>query len=158
MRGGAACRAHKKGAGLRAGPAVFHAGQVSNPEQNAIVNGFPTSPYFPAATSNATSGSSSLSICSSRSIVDSIILSLPFIFEQPRPEVQSRPGPPRLSQAAGPTEARPPDTNSIKLKCPRCALRHICAAGTACRVATEQHRPDICAFAQCWIAGCLGAA
>ena len=58
-------------------PQFFHAGQVSSPEQNAIVNGFPTSPYFAAAISSAASGNSSLSICSSRPLVDSVILSLP---------------------------------------------------------------------------------
>jgi hypothetical protein len=65
----------RKAAGNAYGPAVFYAGQVSKPEQNAIVKGFPTSPYFAAATSKATSGNSLLSIRSSRSIVDSFILS-----------------------------------------------------------------------------------
>jgi hypothetical protein len=59
------------------GPVNFHAGQVSNPEQNAMVGFPPTSQYLLAATSKAASGSSLLSICSSRSIVDSFILSLP---------------------------------------------------------------------------------
>jgi hypothetical protein len=64
-----------------ADPAVFHAGQVSNPEQNAIVNGFPTSPYFPAAISKATSGSSSLSIPSSinSGAIDPLISFDPFV-------------------------------------------------------------------------------
>src|SRR5580700_1393766 len=36
------------------------AGQVSNPEQNAMVKGFPTSQHLAAATSKATSGNSSV--------------------------------------------------------------------------------------------------
>jgi hypothetical protein len=47
---------------LPIGPQVLHAGQVSNTKQNAIVNGLPDSPYFPAATSSAASGISSLSL------------------------------------------------------------------------------------------------
>jgi hypothetical protein len=92
------CRARCENAGPADRSRIFHAGQVSNPEQNAIVNGFPASPYLAAAISKATSGSSSLSICSSRSIVDSFILSLPS-FLKPQPEVHSTTGT-RLSRVA----------------------------------------------------------
>jgi hypothetical protein len=77
-------------------PRSFHAGQVSNPVQNAIVKGFPTSPYFAAAISSAASGNSSLSICSSRSIVGFFILSLPSFVRSPgrrfKAEAQAKPG------------------------------------------------------------------
>jgi hypothetical protein len=77
-RCGSRVRTWKCGAGrCIVQPRGFYAGQTVNPEQNASVKGFPTSPYFPAAISKATSGSSSLGICSSRSIVCSFILSLP---------------------------------------------------------------------------------
>jgi hypothetical protein len=50
------------------------AGQVSNPVQNAMVKGLPTSQYFPAATSKAASDSWSPRISSSHPINDLPIL------------------------------------------------------------------------------------